>query len=750
MDTKSGLLDNTPVRIDTAALTQSLHGTSFATGRTTNYSVCNGEVLAGRYKVMSALGCGGTGTVYKVEQIFLHHYYALKLLSAPLVLSNAEARFHKEAQACHHLNHPNLIKVHDFDLLNDNRPFLVMDLCEGPTLAEILKTNGSLPVERALDLFIQICDGLACAHENGVVHRDLKPNNIIVTNADGQEMVKIVDFGIAKILHGETIDAMALTRTGEIFGTPLYMSPEQCLSKPVDHRSDVYSAGCALFETLTGVPPFMAENTLTTMMKHQSEMPATLRESSLGKQFPSDLERVVFKLLAKDPDHRYQSITEAREHLISIRGNQPIEWDSPQVKTAPKAKLNAPVALSALFFGIGFGTILMFFLLAHRLITHTDINPKIQTGCPEYELLPTAPSVSTIAKFSDVGIKNCKGPWILHFPKQSIGRISPVYPRFARYMIGWTGTPGCEAAGDLKFRVPLPLAFKPAWPGIDPRLLRRFRSDELAVLNLQGDTDIDDDSLVFIGQLSGLNALNLAGDVDITNRAFEFIQRLPNLVALDISWTQIDGAGLSKYSGLSKLTYLCANHVQGINKAMPNLEQAKLTELRLQGDNITEQDLERISHMDSMQYLYLAENPGVTDAGIATLSRLKNLIYLDVRDCSLTKAFVSSIRKMPSLRTISLSCCNDDLLKALAKADALENASFDNSEKVTDEGVRSLAAMTCLKHLSIRETSATPRVIADLKKLPHLEVLEIPSTWFNENTTRTLKEQLPNCKIQSN
>jgi serine/threonine protein kinase len=747
MDTTSGLLDNTPLRILAAASALTLQHANTEPERNGSYAVCNGEVLAGRYKVISTLGHGGTGTVYKVEQIFLRNNFALKLLSAPLVLTNAEARFHKEAKACHYLNHRNLVKVHDFDLLNDNRPFLVMDLCEGPTLAEILKHQGSLPVERALDLFIQICDGLACAHENGVVHRDLKPNNIIISNNDGDDLVKIVDFGIAKIIQGETIDNMALTRTGEIFGTPLYMSPEQCMSKPVDHRSDIYSIGCALFETLAGVPPFLAENTLMTMMKHQSEMPSTLREASLGKQFPSDLERVVFKLLAKDPDQRYQSITEAKAHLQQVRASQPIEWDTVEVKSTAKANWKLPGALSALFFGIGFGIVLMCFVWARWLFTHNEFNPKISTGCTDLEVWPSAPSLSTTSKFSMLELKDWGDqPMVLHFPKQSLGRVFQVLPGAEKYIIEYDGAAGTNASGDVTFAHAAPLAVKPAWPGIDPRLLRRFRSDEVLALNLRGDTDIDDDSLVFIGQLTGLKALNLAGDVEVTNRAIDFIQKLPNLSQLDISWTQIDGNGLSRFSRLNKLTYLSVNRIAAVDKILPALDHSMVEDLHVQGCGLTDKDMVHIGRCDAVERLFMSENTKVTAAGYAELSHLKHLRCIDIRDTIPTAATLSCLAHLP-VRTLEVSAVNDNMVKVLAESDSIHNLTFSHCDGLHDRGIGNLVKMKHLHSLNLADTGATPACIADLKRMPELQSIEINQEWFKQISKREIKDQLPNCNI---
>jgi serine/threonine protein kinase len=177
-----------------------------------------------------------------------------------------------------------------------------------------------MEVEEACKLFAQVCLGLAYAHEQHVVHRDLKPGNIMLVKgaARTEGCVKVVDFGIAKIISGDGGEAQSLTRTGEIFGSPLYMSPEQCSSDLVDNRSDVYSLGCVLFEALTGAPPHLGNTALSTMMLHQQAQASTLKEASLGKEFPLALEQVVARMLRKSPAERYQNLSTAAHDLSAI------------------------------------------------------------------------------------------------------------------------------------------------------------------------------------------------------------------------------------------------------------------------------------------------------------------------------------------------------------------------------------------------------------------------------------------------
>lgn len=286
-----------------------------------------GRIVGGKYKIVTLLGTGGIGNVYKVEQIFLSQNFALKTLNSQKASDQMIRRFQNEARTASSLNHPNLVKVNDFGLLGEQQPYLVMDYVDGITLSEYIKTNGVMNLEQVVGCFAQVCLGLSYAHEQGIVHRDIKPSNIMISRTIpfGEEgFVKVVDFGIAKLAYAEDGNFQALTTTGEIFGSPLYMSPEQCSGSAVDHRADIYSLGCVLFEVLTGTTPFVGQNALSTMMLHQSERVPTLKEVSLGKDFPPELEVLVQKLLAKSPSDRYQNLGVVANDLAQIYKGAPV------------------------------------------------------------------------------------------------------------------------------------------------------------------------------------------------------------------------------------------------------------------------------------------------------------------------------------------------------------------------------------------------------------------------------------------
>jgi len=276
-----------------------------------------GEVLSERYKILSELGSGGMGRVYKAEHLLLNKFQAVKVLHRHLTgeSQNLE-RFKTEAKAASSLRHENLLAVTEYGVTDDNQPYIVMDYVEGESLAEMLKRQGKLTFAEFVHVFSQISKGLAHAHDQGVIHRDLKPSNIMISRTkDGALQARILDFGIAKILPNDEGTAQHLTQTGEIFGSPLYMSPEQCRGGKIDRRSDIYSLGCVMFEALTGQVPVKGPSTVETLYRHISLQAPTISYAHPELGVPADLEDIVAKALANDPDQRYQSATGLADDL---------------------------------------------------------------------------------------------------------------------------------------------------------------------------------------------------------------------------------------------------------------------------------------------------------------------------------------------------------------------------------------------------------------------------------------------------
>ncbi len=299
-----------------------------------------GNLFAERYLIESVLGLGGMSIVYKAQHSLMNRTVAIKMLHRNLKDDGVSLeRFRLEAQAASSLNHQNVITVYDFGISPTGEPFFVMDCIEGESLENVIDRDGRIPFARAIAIFKQVCDGLEAAHKKGIIHRDLKPANVILTRRDdGSDQVKLVDFGIAKLLPQAGKVQQQLTRTGEVFGSPIYMSPEQCLGRELDTRSDIYALGCLMYEAVAGEPPFIGDTYLETMNMHVSALPKLINEKAPGADVPSELEAAILCCLQKDPDIRFQTATELRDVLSSIssalggqdsaQGAGPIKLDS--------------------------------------------------------------------------------------------------------------------------------------------------------------------------------------------------------------------------------------------------------------------------------------------------------------------------------------------------------------------------------------------------------------------------------------
>jgi serine/threonine protein kinase len=282
-----------------------------------------GTVFEERYEIISLIGSGGMGAVYKARQISVDRFVALKVLHPDLVTDPiSKKRFEHEAKAASTLMHPNLIVVHDFGFSKKGQPFIVMDYLEGPTLHDLIEATGPLDLNRLIRVFIQCCRALSHAHRKNVIHRDVKPCNIVLSLGDSSdpEFVKVLDFGIAKVLAKDSGKSdQNLTNTGNIVGSPFFMSPEQCCGLAVDARSDIYSLGCVLYAAATACAPFIGEDHLRTMYKHLYEVAPSFAVMRPDLTIPAELERIVFKAIEKDPNARYQSADELEDALERLK-----------------------------------------------------------------------------------------------------------------------------------------------------------------------------------------------------------------------------------------------------------------------------------------------------------------------------------------------------------------------------------------------------------------------------------------------
>lgn len=280
------------------------------------YDTLVGTTFLDKYEILEELGSGGMSTVYKVKQVFLDKEFALKILKDSAAGSGEGiARFQREAQAAGALKHQGIISIQDFGLTPDGQPYMTMEYIAGSSLSQLLDKKSKLDLRLALSFMDQICEALKHAHENGIVHRDLKPSNImLVTELDGKITAKIVDFGIAKVVAENSENSLNLTKTGELIGSPLYMSPEQCRGQKIDHRSDIYSLGCVFYEMLVGMPPIVGKQVTDTILAHIQKPPNPFPD---GIEVPEHVKEAIYKALEKEPDARHQSMQDFKRSIFN-------------------------------------------------------------------------------------------------------------------------------------------------------------------------------------------------------------------------------------------------------------------------------------------------------------------------------------------------------------------------------------------------------------------------------------------------
>lgn len=311
-----------------------------------------GRTLVDRYQVESIIGTGGMGVVYKAWQENLKRYVAVKVLRHQFLTDEMSVkRFQQEAVAASRLAHPHIVALHDYGSTTDGFLFMVMDIIDGKSLAQEEREKKTIGVDRSIKIIAQVCDALEHAHRNGIVHRDLKPGNIMLTNFHGEtDYVKLVDFGIAKLLIKE--EDQELTQKGEVFGSPLYMSPEQCLGHDLDGRSDIYSLGAVMYEALTGFVPHIGRNAIETIDMQIHKAPLSFATRRPDIYIPERLETVVLKALAKDPAERQQSMKILAMELEAAvpRKNQSLSLRA--IEPADSSGTNRPINRVAIVAGV--------------------------------------------------------------------------------------------------------------------------------------------------------------------------------------------------------------------------------------------------------------------------------------------------------------------------------------------------------------------------------------------------------------
>ncbi len=672
-----------------------------------------GSVIAGTYKILEFIGQGGMGQVFKVEHLVLAKIQAMKILRQEQVSTEVWQRFRTEAQAIARVDHPNIIKIFDMSQTASGLPFYTMEYLAGQSLADHLSDVRRVPVQEALLIFEQVCNGLGYAHDRGIIHRDIKPGNIMILHEGDAKrpQVKIVDFGIAKLLSYDTNVGQALTRPGEVFGSPLYMSPEQAHGQKVDYRTDMYSVGVTMFQVLTGRPPLLGKSAIETVALHQSAPPPALKDMAPDIAIPPDLELIVQRLLSKDPEQRYLSFYDVAEELKTLAQGKRLTREANAAR-APQALVEEGVDTTfgdnkrQLFIYIPL-TVLVLLTLAgtywywDQQRNHAEKDFKLKTLYDEGVLLlhdksdldaaavkvdkkgdaydqevrlPEADKAEEfLAKnkkmYSTIYKVNGEEYRRFEFPSDfALGKI--IYSlgdrRSAKYV---------KAQGVVKvpLKARLRLDASPVTKAYYD-LLQFFGANELQGLGLNHVSENRESMVQNLSRLTGLQVLDLHY-ADITDSDLNWLEKMPSLARLTVSKTNVTAKGLAASKLMSRLAYLEIEHMENISPVLKALEKSQnirhlsmaccdpttddyrqvarithLKQLNLRDNKMSNQDIVELTKLD-LEKLILKEVRGLNAKVLSVFPRFKNMKRLVIPVDNFTPEQIAKLQKaMP--RTI--------------------------------------------------------------------------------------------------
>lgn len=607
------------------------------------------SILGAPYHFLGVTGRGGVGTVYKAQNKKLSRFVAIKVLQMGLEDTRASQNFEREARACSRLNHPNIVTVQDFGNMSDGRQFLVYEWIEGVTLAQYLSRSGRLPLEVAQDVFIQVLDGLSHAHKKSVIHRDIKPDNIMLTRGEyGGWIVKIIDFGTAKEIDNQG----ELTRAEDLACSPFYMSPEQSFCSTLDHRTDLYSLGCSLFEALTGKPPFTGKP-LTILMRHQSEAPPTLAVASGGVQFPEYIEQVVARLLAKEPSDRYESAEDVKAALVSKHRTE-------------KASIVSVRATPAFLFPT-----LTFLLLIPIVVSITMLiappmeHPKTQEKREPFRSEKHAPRLSSMplasAMAGSSSWMNMQGEWT-DIVGNSLAKI-PASKVKELKLVEWQGLEGLDRFQNLDA---LALSTSQLEPGDVEQIVKLPKLHFVKISAVR----IPHNTCERIATLPRLENFELAS-CELTKEHCLAMSTMKSLKTLNLGECGIaNRKWLFPLKNLQKLEFFGAGHIAADDDLvsflpyLPRLSNVDISQSRLTVEGW--KSVARCRNLSSMR----AAISTLDDRGARELAKMENLIRADLRTCGITDAGLMDIARIATLRQLDVEGCTKITSEGVAKARA--------------------------------------------------------------------------------
>jgi len=686
-----------------------------------------GTELASQYEFLSVIASGGMGIIYEARNLVLNQKMAVKMMKTEKLDEKNVKRFKKEAEALAALEHPNIIHVRHYGLTENGQPYMVLDYVEGTSMSQLIQSRGPIPVAFAIQFFIQIADALSHAHERGVWHQDLKPNNIMICQSGlAIPYIKLIDFGIAKIINGEATPA-GLTDTGDILGSPAYMSPEQASGGKVDERTDIYSLGCVMFEALTGTQPFSGTTALE-VIAHQINTKAPSIEDRALSEFPQSLVRIVAKTLEKNADRRYQSMAELREELAKVLKNDHEETGQFRARTQIeqfKDSLNTPTAKALMVTGIVITLTILF----------TNICLLIAEATHDREVALARKKIKDEAEAANVYDE----------------------PVLARQMIR-EGLTKWRAGGRFQLKVDCDdstldeFGLYPAQatyvelentnikgPGL--AYLIRYPVDFLTM----NDSSMTDRAMLEIKHMKRLRELQVDA-TSVTKAGFEELREMPHLTRLSARTDRLNDETMRVIADIKSLEHLQCGRNEGITavgyaylKNLPHLNCLDVLQ------NPIDASIARAISQATQIRILNFERTNINDDCLREICNLKNLEELLLTDCKhFTGAGLKYLVKLPYLESVKLdrdSQLSDKEMMVLGDVPKLTNLDIRRTN-VGDLTMEEIAHSE-LAHLYIQHTRVTNRGLLQLVNCKHLKLVEVEKNQFSPATIEQFEKQKP-------
>ncbi len=605
------------------------------------------ETFVERYDIVALLGTGASGSVYRAFDRTLQKEVAIKRLSKQKLTPRHVTSLQQEARAASKLQHKNLVTVLDFGA-SAEEPYLVMEYAPGNTLSGILQERGALPINTALGITLQLCDGLGHAHEKGIIHCDLNSRNIIITGNDSDWLqVKILDFGIAKFAQEASLEPINQQNT--LACSPLYASPEQCKNQPLDGRTDVYAVGCLLYEMLTGSPPYVGATTQETLMMHTNAPLPKL--GVIDHAFAPELEQLVLHAISKRKEDRFASMQEFAAAIEDVLRPYDLEKTVDRVPALEAPALSLPLIpmnsaarprRSHLIL-LGCAALLVLAGATTAIWNGQHEAPQKQSARKKKKAKPYQPMKYDSELTSQPLVSNLTGR---------------MYVDIGRHI--WFNDPelnddDVQAIKRLAESSPIiDSIYMDDTRGVTPERLEQLSLQQIKKISVRK-SDVSDEGILTISKFPGLRRLDIS-DCNLSDRSCDFLaQNATELDNLNITSLPISEAGFSRLAALTKLRTLSAsgNSWLGDRSTLIIAGLKDVDVLYLDRTAISDRAMSSLAGMQALKFLSISGNK-ISDSGLLELLKKKNWKGLGLANTGITSRSMDGILSLKGLQALSI------------------------------------------------------------------------------------------------